>query len=295
MGPRCDGARPSRGADVLSFTGAGVVEAPTALQIRMGTRYRGRVRVGAPTPSRRMTDAEVQGNIRWFTEGMRGPRTRPSTRLVLSGVDDDRYRTLPSILRGARQLGIEHVVVHAGHRAPPLVPDEVDVVVMRVPLHTERPTVAGTVCWVLEARQGQGPAVEHAAMGVLRVAGSRLVLTWPYPPAGRPAAPHEVQAMLRRLMPVARQHGSTLHLRGLPSCLVGALDTSPRRARNRWYVDADHQQSGALRFFPDVLRMSKLDACRFCALDDRCDGIADGVLTASRLTLEPLTALVEPL
>lgn len=37
-------------------------------------------------------------------------------------------------------------------------------------------------------------------------------------------------------------------------------------------MDADHQQSKALLFFPDVVAFHKDEACRFCRLDTSCDG-----------------------
>lgn len=248
---------------MLAFTGAGVVSSPSAVQIRMGARFPGRLAARAPDPSRRMTDAEVLDTLRHFTDGLRGPRTRPCTRLVLSGLDADRLAHLPAILQAARRQGFDHVVLHGGTTP---IPDglDVDVVVLRA--GTTAPTgIART--WVVELGQGTLAAVEAEAEALL-ADGERVVLTWPWSDDARAAAPHEVRAMVERL---PRGTG-TLHLRGLPACLVG--DLSPRRAANRWYVDADHQGAAALLFFPDVLRFAKRDSCRFCSFDERCDGVA---------------------
>ncbi|MEM6928766.1 MAG: hypothetical protein AAF602_17645, partial [Myxococcota bacterium] len=70
-------------------------------------------------------------------------------------------------------------------------------------------------------------------------------------------------------------------IKGLPRCTLRQLDEEVSlagriwRTRNRYYVDADHQRSRALMFEPDLVQLVKSDRCRFCAVDDRCDGVAE--------------------
>ncbi len=270
---------------MLRFTSAGVVAAPRALQIRLGPRYSGRVKVGAPRPSRRMTDAEVLGNLRFFTEGMRGPRSAPAELLVLSGVEADRHHTLPELLRAARGLGIARVVAHVG-RTMPVEPAGLDAVVLRLQEPDDVVGVRGPVTGVVELEVGRLGIVEQIVLRAVAEGLERLVLTWPFPPHGRPAPPHEVRALLARL-PIGRT-ATRIHLRGLPPCLVWPHDLQPRRMRNRWYVDADHQRECAMVFLPDVLRLRKVDACRYCAFDSRCDGVAAGWFEQGDLRLEPV-------
>ena len=79
-------------------------------------------------------------------------------------------------------------------------------------------------------------------------------------------------------------------IKGLPACRLGALSDRLWRSGNRWYVDAEHQGTEALLFFPDVLRFAKGDACRFCALDGKCDGVPEPWLAAGLAgRLEPVT------
>ena len=69
---------------MLTWTPAGAVERPRALQVRLQRSYPGRVRAGAPVPTRSMPTAEVLENLAFFTA--RSPRGRPVESLVLSGV-----------------------------------------------------------------------------------------------------------------------------------------------------------------------------------------------------------------
>ena len=81
-------------------------------------------------------------------------------------------------------------------------------------------------------------------------------------------------------------------IKGLPLCTLVDLpvaDLADRvwRTGNRLYVDADHQRSEALLFQPDLVRFVKVDACRFCAVQARCDGVASSWL--ERGLVGPLT------
>ena len=66
--------------------------------------------------------------------------------------------------------------------------------------------------------------------------------------------------------------GVGISLKGLPICYLGDLGKHVNRSGNRWYVDADHQKSEAILFFPGGVSFTKDEACRFCVANDRCDG-----------------------
>ena len=57
---------------MLTWTGSGAVERPRVVQIRVQRSYPGRVRAGAPVPTRSMTCEEVLANVRYFAAG--GPK-----------------------------------------------------------------------------------------------------------------------------------------------------------------------------------------------------------------------------
>ncbi len=110
---------------MLSWTEAGAVKRPTTLQLRVHRRYPGRVRARAPEPTRSLSREEILANLHWFTEGQRGPRTAPCTALVLSGIGLLAHHDTRPVLRHARALGMDHLVLHAspddlpGFRAEP--------------------------------------------------------------------------------------------------------------------------------------------------------------------------------
>ena len=68
-------------------------------------------------------------------------------------------------------------------------------------------------------------------------------------------------------------------VKGLPACRLTRPDRLWRSA-NRLYVDVDHQRDDALLFFPDVVRFTKSDRCRFCSADARCDGAPEAWVAA---------------
>ena len=104
-----------RGALAASgTTSAGAVSRPRTVQIRVQRAYPGRIRAGAPVPTRSMDAAEIERNLRFFTEGQKGPRKRPATTLVLSGVGVVSRPDTPALLALARQLGLERIVLHCG-------------------------------------------------------------------------------------------------------------------------------------------------------------------------------------
>ncbi|MBN2800361.1 MAG: hypothetical protein JXX28_14570 [Deltaproteobacteria bacterium] len=279
---------------MLRWTPSGAVAAPTVLQVRVERRYSDRVRAGAPTPSRSLSDEEVASNIHYFAVEQRGPRTRPAQSLVLSGVDPAVRASLAEVVERARGWGMERVILHLTGGEPdrwadlPLV-RAVDAVAVTV----RRPEEAHALSGLSEhARvsavvllEGEGPA--PALVDALAVARpARVVLTWPFPPVEAPP----VWAIAERLSAAAwalHQRGVAVGIKGIPLCALGELAGFAARSGNRWYVDAEHQREEALMFFPDVVRFSRSEECRFCRAEPHCDGAPErwlrrGLLPALR-------------
>jgi hypothetical protein len=105
---------------------------------------------------------------------------------------------------------------------------------------------------------------------------ARATLTYPFPVNGSDATsappPSRAISALRGVVDVLERAGVGVAVKGLPACYLGRDARLLQRSHNRWYVDADHQKAQALLFFPTVVAFHKDEVCRFCALDDRCDG-----------------------
>ncbi len=279
---------------MLSWTDAGAVQKPETVQIRVQRSYPGRIRAGAPVPTRSMTEAEVLANVRWFTEGQRGPRGLPCTGLVLSGVGVVSRPDGPEVLATARRLGIERVILHVGgedleaFEARPWQP-LVDVLVVPLqPVEVEGGLEAGAravrscreagirvaVNTVLDQRAvDRLPAV---ARSVARVRPDEVTFTYPFPINGsQGAAPPPIArtvTLLGEAIRLLAAEGIRPRVKGLPACYLGEHASCLGSSQNRWYVDADHQEERALLFFPDVVSFHKEEVCRFCRLDEACDG-----------------------
>lgn len=274
---------------MIRWTGAGAVAAPETLQIRVTKRFAGRVEAGAPTPTRTLSIDEVCANIRFFTVGMRKPRTRPCTALVLSGVTAPMAPQLLPAIHLARAEGVERITVHAPREGGGLgaLAEVADAAAM---------TVAGPQD-IDALRQVCGEAVRVTAVVLLDEAGlavlgatlaavaaipvDQVVLTWPLLGPEPPHADVVLPRLAAAVEPL-RAAGIAYGLKGLPPCAVlrhgDGEWIGTWRSPNRWYVDADHQTRDALLFFPDVVRFAKPDVCRFCALSQRCDGVVQGWL-----------------
>ena len=239
-----------------------------------------------------MSCDELEANLRFFTEGMVGPRTTPCTGLVLSGVGVASRSDIPEAIELARALGINHVVLHAGGEdvlgvSPERFKGKVDTLVL--PVQPESGQVA-SVTRVIERAKAAGLAVAAntvltskalnalgpAARVLARSGADSLTFTYPFPINGNEAttAPNPTRAMsaLRAVLPVLDRAGIRVQIKGLPACHLGQEAQRLAKTHNRYYVDADHQTSDALMFFPDVVRFHKSDACRFCTADAACDG-----------------------
>jgi len=284
---------------VLRFTTAGVVAAPTTVQIRVSHALPGRVPAGAPVPARALTDPEILDNLRHFTIERRGPRSVPCTTVVLSGDDLPARGALPGALDQARGWGIARVVLHLGRgRRDALLGsplrtriDEVAIGVWREPDLADVGALSRQdlrVVAVLSLTTRTLARLDLLARALATLRPARVALTWPLGPADAPHAARVVPA-LRGPARALRDAGVDVVIKGLPPCVLGDLGDLSTRTRNRLYVDADHQRDRALLLFPDVLRFARVDACRFCAAAGRCDGAPAAALEAGRVgTLRPI-------
>lgn len=269
---------------MLNFTARGAVRTPTTLQIRVGgSTQPGALRAGAPVPVRSLNTDELLANFAHFTTGRRTTRTRPCTRLTLSGVGDVAVN-----VAAARSLGFEHVVLHGDAR--PDVVEAVDRVVVRY-------RSAGAPAWPAHSEVhvvvpvDPALALEDEAWVAALVARrpASVAFRWSYPDASHrqvvPPAEIEHLAPLRAHL---EQADIPTSIGGLPPCLTGAVGGN-HRTSNRFYVDASHQLDEALLFFPDIVELSKPDTCRTCSITAWCDGIARAWLENGGLgVLQPI-------
>lgn len=277
---------------MIRWTTSGAVPTPTTVQIRVQRSYPGRIRAGAPVPTRSMSPDEVAANIRYFTVGLRTPRTTPCTALVLSGVGVAARPDTAEAVALARSEGVERVILHVGVEdldglEIARFADKVDVLVVPVQPGAGALVAAGRA--MAEAREAGLRVAANttlsantlsqlpAAARVLAAARpAEITFTYPFPINGGDLAlvptPARTMVALREALRLLDQAGLPAGIKGLPACLLGPEQHRLRRTANRWYVDADHQLQGALLFFPDVVAFHKEELCRFCAADDRCDG-----------------------
>ncbi|MCB9764907.1 MAG: hypothetical protein H6739_34340 [Alphaproteobacteria bacterium] len=296
---------------MITWTTAGAVERPIMIQIRVQRAYPGRVRAGAPVPTRSMTPEELVDNLQFFTEGMRGPRTAACTKLVLSGVGVAGRADTVDAIRQARDWGMDHIVLHAGGEDldtfdPARYAGLVAMIIVPV-----QPGPAGGALQAgaraIRACHDNGirvvantvlsttalPDLEPAARAIAASKPHGAAFTYPFPIAGNtsvhvPGVMAVVNA-LHRVVPMLDAAGVSSDIKGLPACYLGTLADRLRRSANRWYVDADHQKGDAILFFPEVVSFTKTDECRFCSLDARCDGFFATYLRRS--SFPPLRAV----
>lgn len=267
---------------MLRWTAAGAVPEPVVVQVRVAPLFRGRIAAGAPSASRDLTAEEVATNLKWFAVDRVGPRAAACTAAVLSGVVDG--AALVPVVQGARALGIERFTWHLGEESPQAeLAAEVDVVV--AVMRTPRPPVAPT------ARELHVVVpLEHDVLGRLdAITGellarppTRVVFQWPLPGPSTPPPPaHAVAIAVRPQVARLAAAGVAVGVKGLPPCVLapgpvlGSWVDHAWRTGNRWYVDADHQKDAALMFFPDLVRLAKVESCRFCEASPACDGVAE--------------------
>lgn len=273
---------------MLSFTRAGAVATPTTVQMRVTRRFPGRVAAGAPIPTRSLSRDELIANLRHFTLGMRGPRTRACDALVLSGLALDGLDGLEDVLRDAREWGLKRVTLHAGALdVPTLVRGldrQIDAAAVTVRSVSEAQALAAwhpvnvgvtAVVPLIESVLGECEAICRA---LVEARPERVVLTWPFPTAAtRPPTAARAASVVPGFIDALDAAAINVGVKGLPACSLGGADRL-WRSHNRWYVDAEHQLGEAILFFPDVVRFAKEDACRYCLAESRCDGVPDAWL-----------------
>lgn len=299
---------------MLTWTSAGAVPHPTLLQLRVQRSYPGRVRAGAPVPTRSMSAEEILSNLIYFTEGMRGGRARPCDGLVLSGVGVATREDVLGHLDAARGLGILRRVLHAGPEdleafVAERFRDRVEQVVVPVQPGSAGGALVAGARVIRECRDAGIAVAANTVLSTLAVpelpvvaralavaAPTTATFTFPFPIAGNTSTEvpgiASVLAALGGAVPVLERAGVRVEVKGLPACYLGRHASLLRRSRNRWYVDADHQREQALRFFPDVAAFTKLEVCRFCAADGMCDGFFATYLR--RPGFPPLAAVDAP-
>jgi len=239
-----------------------------------------------------MSAEEVLENIQYFTAGLRGPRTQPCSGLVLSGVGVASRDDTPAAMRLAREEGIERVVLHVGVEdldgleltrfgdglntlVVPVQPDGGILISAAKAITTAR-----TSGLQVSANTSLTAKVLQALPTIARVLASAkpntMTFTYPFPINGSEAAqappPSRTLASLRPALDTLDAAGIRTYIKGLPACHLGGDAHRLGKTGNRWYVDADHQQAEALMFFPDVVSFHKDESCRFCSLDESCDG-----------------------
>ena len=271
---------------MLRFTAAGAVQAPTTLQVRLTRPFDGRIRAGAPEPSGAMSAAALRDNLQWFASG-RGPRERACTSLVVSGAalaDDviDAIGEAPAlgytaITRHIESAGASDFLNSDLRDVATAVAIAVDGVrgLESLALMSEW---SGHVTAALLLRQATLDAMDSVLEPIIAARPDRVVLTWPLtgqPPPHAEVAARGVDRALERLDAAGIASG----VKGLPACRLTRPDRLWRSA-NRLYVDVDHQRDDALLFFPDVVRFTKSDRCRFCSADARCDGAPEAWVAA---------------
>lgn len=273
---------------MLRWTPAGAVSLPLTVQIRVQQRYPGRVQAGAPLPTRSLSPEELVDNIRYFTVGLRTPRTAPCTALVLSGVGVAHRPDVPTAMALARAEGIQRIILHAGAgdlTGLPLVDFSETVSLLVVPVHGEPAAALAAiqaahaaglaVCANVVLSAATLPHLSRIAAALARLGPQQTNLTYPLPTSERLRSvpePAEATAAIAEAVVVLESAGRAVNIKGLPVCYLAGLARLVRRTNNRWYVDADHQQDQALLFFPGVVSFHKEDTCRFCTADAHCDG-----------------------
>jgi hypothetical protein len=277
---------------MIRWTASGAVPTPTIVQIRVQRSYPGRIRAGAPVPTRSMSAAEIIENIRFFTAGLRGPRTNPCKGLILSGVGVATRTDTPEAIRIARSEGIEWVVLHVGGEDLSTLDIRafdglIDTLV--VPVQPESGSLTEASRAIASARDvgievaantaltaNALPALVRTSRTIAKSKPTSITFTYPFPINGNEATtaptPARVLSALRPALHVIDSAGVTARIKGLAACHLDEQAHRLAKTENRYYIDADHQLAQSLLFFPDVVRFFKDEPCRFCSLNGACDG-----------------------
>ena len=223
-----------------------------------------RFRAGAPVPTRSMSREELLDNLRYFTEGLEGPRTQPCSGLVLSGVGVATRPDIPEAIERARSLGIAWVVMHVGGEdlddlAPARFVGLVDTLV--TPVQPENGTLV-KVCETIARARGAGlkvaantvltanalPSLGRAARPLAKAAPDSMTFTYPFPINGNEATsapnPGRVMSALRPALAGSKPRrslgtnqgtpchlGRDAHRLGQPAIVTTSMQIIERRMR----------------------------------------------------------------
>lgn len=277
------------GTSGLRFTKSGAVESPQVLQIRVTQRFPGRMSAGAPEPRRSLSHEECVANLKYFSEGMRGPRTLPCTALVISGADWEDAAFHRGTVVAARGLGYRQITLHASvDTLQTVVNSELNGMIDALGLSSHG-AVSKKALQSLRGLHGPDGAPLHVSavkslnqqalasidedVGQFIEAGvARIVLTWPLVSAEPPPHASQVLERIHGVIQACDAAGVPVGVKGFPLCVLGTHLKRAWRSKNRFYVDAEHQRDNALLFFPEVIQLQKLDRCRQCAVSHKCDG-----------------------
>jgi hypothetical protein len=263
---------------MLSWTSKGAVSSPAVLQIRMNSAIGGLVAAGAPSPSRAVTLDEFYENLAYFSL-RRGSRAVPIERLVLSGIAED--TPVGSLIEAAQKVGVTHTTLHLSAPVASQLGNEIghaNAVVIPIFNASDVATlwaVPSDIFRIAVLQVTQRTAWEkHNLLACLeRTPPDLIVITWPYVGEGLESLSTDQVVDVRKAYERLAQTAARVVIKGMPACIVDFCDEVGTKSSNRWYVDSDHQQEEAILFFPNVVRFSKAEACRFCAITSLCDGV----------------------
>ena len=274
---------------MIHWTSSGVVSTPTTVQIRVTSHTDSTLSVGHAQPTRRLSLEEFRQNLQYFRHGLDTPRSISCTSITISGLPIDSlaadyFKTLADFpfnyatlhLSTATSTPIcwsvleqyegvfDRFVLSFG----PNIPD-LDIPKWVLPKLYCIVSLSGTPSTF-------EPWIEHWIQQKTAYS-THVVFSYPVPLGpNHPLPPQSISSIFSRLMPLLKQRTRPTTLKGLPVCLMPTLIhknvTVSSKTSNRWYVDAEHQCSEALLFFPDILHYHKDDQCRFCIHDGHCDG-----------------------
>ena len=267
---------------MIRWTPQGVVAYPRAVQIRLNLNHPQRIPGKAPTPTRTMTVDEFDDNLHYFTNGLDGPRSRPCTSLILSGLTEDYVTLIVNRIEHFKSLGFTKLILHLDHQyVEPTqnIKSHADFQIKRVCsvksienlMALTKQTETDIDLSIMLNHNNLSHWEELIAQ--LRIwKGALVSFHYPYP-SQTPPSNHTVEHIRASLKQCQKQCPHLrIHVKGLPLCYLAPLKFPFRQTGNRWYVDSDHQKDNALLFLPNVLQFHKVDACRFCPLDGQCDG-----------------------
>ena len=267
---------------MIRWTPQGVVAYPRAVQIRLNLNHPQRIPGKAPTPTRTLTPTELEDNLRYFTSGLDGPRSRPCTSLILSGMTESFVQYVLDRIEHLKGLGLSKLILHLDQHFI----EATQQIGQTQALEVRR------ICSIKSISALQYLITEpHLDLELSIILNHEIIESWAdvmlllhkwrgplinfhYPYPSREGPPSLSLERIKSCLQECQRHCThfRIHVKGLPICYLHPLQFSYRQTGNRWYVDSDHQRENALLFLPNVLQFHKTDACRFCHVDAQCDG-----------------------